>query len=315
MNIDTLKEKFKDFLRSNYFEVEIEPPKLLSGFDTSFLKYLVVSCDFPFETINKEELVVMSRKFIIGSDIDFDPIAVTFLCDSDGKMLSFFNAWKTLIIDDDKKMGYFDDYTGKMTIRMIDRKLNTVFETTLSEVYPASRNNISLSYNSENSFAEKIISFQYVNSVIKSYAVEVKPEYNPLDVKRIYQTSGSEDYSPLSDDFMFSGDLTGIINQTKQKVEQEIGKFIRIIDLPGGVKIPDGVFKLPTNLIPTSPIQQFTGKVVSDFIKPLDIMPSTQPKTNPVKVAIERKYQDMQTKAKKRIEDGVNNLVSRIFKF
>lgn len=162
MSISEVINQFEDLQRSNYFEILIEPPPLLSRFDQTLLKFLALSTDFPFETINTTDLVTNSQKRRVATDIAYDPNAITFRLDSRGRILEFFQRWRNLVVGDDHRMGYYDDYVGTIYIRLLDRNMREVYSATLVEAYPVNRTSIPLSYDSDNSLATLSVSFSFL---------------------------------------------------------------------------------------------------------------------------------------------------------
>lgn len=162
MSISEVINQFEDLQRANYFEILIEPPPLLSRFDQTLLKFLALSTDFPFETINTTDLVTNSQKRRVATDIAYDPNAITFRLDSRGRILEFFQRWRNLVVGDDHRMGYYDDYVGTIYIRLLDRNMREVYSATLVEAYPVNRTSIPLSYDSDNSLATLSVSFSFL---------------------------------------------------------------------------------------------------------------------------------------------------------
>jgi len=163
MSIEKFKSQFSDLLRPNYYEILIKPPSSLNA-QSEILSFLCSATDFPFETIQTMEMVTHSQKRLIATGIDFDPITVTFLLDSTGKVLDFFQKWKSIIITDDFKAGYYEDYIGTIEIYMLDRQKQRIYGVELAEAYPVNRSNIALSMASTDSLSELAISFVFASS-------------------------------------------------------------------------------------------------------------------------------------------------------
>lgn len=160
--ISKVIDRFDDLLRPNYFEVLIEPPQQLSRYDQPLLKFLVLSTDFPFETIEPTVMVSSSQKRKFANDISFASLPLTFRLDSDGRILEFFQRWRNLVVSDDHRMGYYDDYIGTVIIKMLDKQKNEIYTAKLVECFPVNRSAISLSYDSTDQFSQLTVNFEYM---------------------------------------------------------------------------------------------------------------------------------------------------------
>lgn len=162
MSISKAISQFSDILRSNLFEVYIEPPPLLSNYNSNLLKFMVLSTDFPFETIEPTTFVCNSQKRKVANDISFTTLPITFRLDSRGRVLEFFQRWRNLVISDEHRIGYYDDYIGTIYIRLLDRNHNEVFVAKLLEAFPVNRGDIPLSYETTDQFMTLTVNFEYL---------------------------------------------------------------------------------------------------------------------------------------------------------
>ena len=162
MSITKVISQFSDILRPNLFEVFIEPPPLLSSYNQTLLKFMVLSTDFPFETIEPTLFVANSQKRKVANDISFTTLPITFRLDSRGRVLEFFQRWRNLVVSDDHRMGYYDDYVGTIFIKLLDRNHHEVFTAKLIEAFPVNRGDIPLSYETTDQFMTLTVSFEYL---------------------------------------------------------------------------------------------------------------------------------------------------------
>ncbi len=315
MSLTEFKSLFSDLLRPNYFEVIIEPPQKLSGIDTSSFKYLAITTDFPFETIVPKEYIALSRKYKIAGNVDYDPFTISFYLDSQGKLLDFFERWKKLIVNDENKMGYYNDYTGTMKIKMLDRKKNNIFEVKLVDVYPVNRNNISLNNNTTDSFIEMSISFEYLRAEYIINGAAYQSDYSPSDFNSITKayglvtgnsgiipgmTKGNGNYSPLGGDFLSFNPFEKQIGDALNKLGTDINKTFGNSGLPQ-------ISSFGTTLSST------LGDKIKNTQK--TIMAPIQTGINDLQTKITSKYKDLQQKTKQRLQDAASKTLKKIFKF
>jgi hypothetical protein len=345
-SIDKIRQLFKGFLRPNYFEVLIDPPQKLEGDkNTELLTFAVNSTSFPFETINVQEYNEMSRHYKIADSVDYDPVAISFRLDSEGKVLDFFHRWRRLIVNDNFKVGYYNDYIGKVIIRLLDAKLQNIFEVVMHEVFPVNRNPMPLSYDTGDAIAELDVSFQFLYTTYTSYGQQYGLFIDDVgldDIARIYQDS--RPYGVLSDDYFMSGAgtfkdaLDNAIKKGKQQIQTMVTDALKnpFTKSVGGIgsmtsdalqnpftKSVGGIGSMTSDAL-QNPFTKSVGGIQttlsgilnSQFTK-IDqtLKTGIETKVSQVQSSITKKYQEIQKKAISRIEQGVKNVVSKIFKF
>lgn len=316
MSLTEFKSLFNDLLRPNYFELIIEPPKKLSNIDTTIFKYLVVSTDFPFETIVAKQYVTLSRKHNIAGDVDYDPFTINFLLDSQGKLLDFFERWKKLIINDENKMGYYNDYIGNMRIRMLDRKLNNIYEVKIYECFPVNRNNINLSNITTDTFIEFPVSFVYLKAEYLHNGMKYPSNYDPAEFASITQiynvindiipfniqtrTYSSGGFSPLGGDFFSFNPFERQAGEAIGRMGEQINNVLSDVGLPKSTSFGNTL---------TSAINDKIKDASRAIQKPI------QATINQHQNSITSKYKQIQSQTTKRIQSSIQKTVNKIFKF
>lgn len=308
------KNLFSDLLRPNYFEVIIEPPQKLSSIDTTPFKYLVVGTDLPFETIIPKEYVAMSRKFKIAGNVDYDPFTITFLLDSQGKLLDFLERWKKLVVNDENKMGYYNDYVGNMRVRLLDRQKNNIFEAKIFDCYPVNRNNLTLSNLTTDTLLEFSVSFEYFRAEYTCNGMDYTPDIDPLEfdsITKIYKALDkitpfnlqSKNYNSSyfgSNDFLTFNPFEKQIKEMMDKLGTNVGGVLNGIGLPQTQNIGNSLSKLVNEKIIN------TQKALTQPINT---------KINEIQNSITSKYKEIESQAKQRIQTGIQKTVNKIFKF
>lgn len=316
MSLSEFKSLFSDLLRPNYFEVLIEPPKKLSGIDTTSFRYLIQSTDFPFETIIPKEFIALSRKYKIAGNADYDPFTINFYLDSQGKLLDFFEKWKKLVINDENKMGYYNDYVGNISIKMLDRKLNNIFEVKIFDCFPVNRNNIPLSYQTTDAFIEFAVSFEYFRAEYLYNGVQYSANYDPAEFESITQiynvvseiTSGfniqtktyGSNGSPLGGDFFSFNPFQEQVGKAIDKLGQQLNNTLSGIGLPKSSSFGNTL---------TSAINDKIKSASKAITQPI------QSAVNQLQNSISSKYKQIQQQTTKRIQTSIQKTVNKIFKF
>lgn len=332
MGLQNVISKFSDLLRENMFEVLISPPKDINstklgsttkGVDSELVSLLAQSTSFPFETISKQEYRANLRDYTIASGVDYDPIDINFYLDSNGFVLDFFQRWKQLIVDDQFRAGYYNDYTGNIVIRMLDRKLKNIFEATLHEAYPVNRNNISLSYRSDDSFADLQVSFVFGYATYKTLSMSYEPvalvplgegipvkDYTPKPFQvfnpatRTYDSGG---FSPLSDDFLSFNTFLPGLDRAIGEITQQVHVGVSKLDISQITRLPQigNIGSSFNSFVDNSRYGNAFGNAGEIVTK----------KINELQAKIRSRYEQIQAKAKQRLKTAVNSTLGRIFKF
>lgn len=290
MSISEVKNQFIDLLRANMYEVTIEPPaKLGIAATQEMMKYLTTTASFPFETITPKEVEMHSRRYSVANNATYDPISLTFALDSQGKVLDFFQRWSKLIIDDNHMMGYYDDYVGKIRIKLLDRQKTDIYGVTLIDAYPVNRADMAIAAASENTVLDLTISFVYLKTEYDYLGEGYTPStYQPTDAATIYRQS--RDGSPLSDDYL-------IFSPGERKLAELLQKEA------GKIKLPDigGLNFNMTSFGQGDLSRQFQGMA--------------QDKMKEFQDRIMSQYKDIQQKTVGRLQNSVSKAVGKIFKF
>lgn len=189
MDIDTFKAQFSDILRQNRFIVEIFPPeKVREEINLELVSCLAISTSFPFGKIIEKEKLRYGKKYKIATNWDLDPINITFLVESKGKILDFFKKWKDLIINDENLMSYLKEYAGNINIMMLDVQEQNIFEANLINAFPASIESIELSMDNGDFIKVQV-------SIVFS---DVKYEYNGTKYpEQVYEEPVRRDYATM----------------------------------------------------------------------------------------------------------------------
>jgi hypothetical protein len=182
LSINDFVSSFKDFGRSNMFQVEITG---VSFAVDQAKEHLAVACkgiQVPGVTFTEGKYFFKgyNRKSAIGAD--FDPITLTFLSDSGAKTVSILDEWKRKIQDlDSGEFGYKDDYQCTINIRLLDGTGNAYETVQIIEAYPTNFDARELSWDSSDSIIECSVSFNFTK--IESVFNGVEGTGNTIDTR------------------------------------------------------------------------------------------------------------------------------------
>ena len=164
--VDQISSAFESFppLRSNQYEVYIQPPPALGGGLGG--PYFASSVQFPGRSI----ATVERRTFGPQRDMPYErlfsgDLEVTFIMTKGGAIRDYFEKWMDEIIDPETnriKNGR-EQYIGELLIDVTGTNGDVEYGITVKEVYPKSISPVQLSYRSENEVVEQPISFSFRN--------------------------------------------------------------------------------------------------------------------------------------------------------
>ena len=155
----------------NKFKVDIAFPSKLEGIGgTGTLRNLSLMCESisiagrGVQTIL--DLQYGLRKEIVYNAPVYNPITLSFLCSSDLKEKQLLDKWNNFIVPNNNgkgfDVGYYKDYTGTITVYLLDSDGNTVkYTQTYMEAYPKTVNSIELNHSTTNAVARVTVEFQY----------------------------------------------------------------------------------------------------------------------------------------------------------
>jgi hypothetical protein len=332
MGIQNVINKFSDLLRANMFEVLVNPPSKISttqlgsttkAVDSELVSLLAYSTNFPFETITKQDYRANLRDYSIANGVDYDPIDISFYLDSTGFVLDFFQRWKQLIVDDQFRAGYYDEYTGSIVMRMLDRKLKNIFEVTLHEAYPVNRNSIPLSQLSTDTFSELTVNFIFGYATYKTMSMSYTPvalvplgvgiserDYTPKPFElfnpstRVYDSGG---FSPLSDDFLSFNTFLPGLDRAIGELSNQVQVGIKRLDISQITKIPQigNLGSSFNSFVDGSKYGNAFGNAGEAVMK----------RVNELQSKIRNRYEQIQAKTRQRLQTAVGSTLNRIFKF
>tara|TARA_B100001094_G_scaffold309884_1_gene343966 strand:- start:707 stop:1252 length:546 start_codon:yes stop_codon:yes gene_type:complete len=149
-------------LRSNQYEVYIQPPQALGGGLGG--PYFASSVQFPGRSL----ATVERRTFGPQRDMPYErlfsgDLDITFTLTKGGFMRDYFEKWMDEIIDPETNRikNSRERYLGELQIDVTGTDGSTEYGITVLEVFPKSISPVQLSYRSENEVLEQPVSFSF----------------------------------------------------------------------------------------------------------------------------------------------------------
>lgn len=173
--INDLTSKFSDFLRPNLYAVYIFPKSNFADYEDYGIGLLCNQASFPFYTFTTVNAWYNNKQNYLINKIDYDPITFSFFVDKFNKTLKFFDLWRKQIIDDDHKIGFYDDYISFIDIEIIDGNGETAAIATLENAFPINIESIPLSYDANDQIINMSVSFQF-NNIIYDFVDRAKQQ-------------------------------------------------------------------------------------------------------------------------------------------
>lgn len=314
MDIDKFKQQFNDILRNNRFMVEFFPPeKVRENSNLELINCLAISCNFPFGKIIEKEKLRYGKKHKIAINWDLDPINITFLSESKGRILDFFKKWKDILVDSENLMSYYNEYTGRINILMLDVQEQNIFEAELINAFPASIESINLDMESTDVMKVQVsIVFSDVKNIYNGekypdivYAEPERKEYATMDIadiskRNILTNIDSKMLSKLSG--KINDKISSFISNKIDKINFE--KLNKTVDLPivGAVDINIGSF-----------LENKTREITSKL--QIEIKEKIDNKLSNVQQSFNSKYAEKLNDKLNSLTSSMQNKVSKIFSF
>ncbi len=158
MFLENLKGAFSDFLRPNYFNVTF------SGniFGEREFGFLARAATYPFMTYNTTTVFYnnLPRHFV--NQVDYDPIPFEFMVDDGLKVLTFFDSWRKLVMNDGSRtFNYKEEYSGNIEIELLNGKQYMRAKAVILDAYPVNIDNIALAADANDQIMTLNVSFRY----------------------------------------------------------------------------------------------------------------------------------------------------------
>lgn len=314
MDIDKFKQQFNDILRTNRFMIEMFPPdKVRENTNLELVNCMSVSCNFPFGKIIEKEKLRYGKKHKIATNWDLDPITITFLCESKGRILDFFKKWKDVVVDSENLMSYYNEYAGRINVMMLDVQEQNIFEAELINAFPASIESINMDMESTDLMKVQVsIVFsdvKYIHNGEKYedvvYVEPERKEYASMDIadiskRNILTNIDSNLLRKLSG--KINDKISSFISDKVNKINFE--KLNKTVDLPivGAVDINIGNFL-------ESKTKEITSRLESEIKQTVDN------KLSDAQRSFNEKYAEKLNDKLNSLTSSMQNKVSKIFSF
>lgn len=161
-HINQIKDGLRDLAKQNLFYVYFESPD--SHPPVEFLPHLVKSATFPSVEISKITIKRCGYDVHLPGDVNFGECQITFWADVDQNVRNWFHAWQL------KHIACYERFlgsvptvalTGKLYIEQLDPSYNVTYGVALSNVWPSTISEISVSHDNEHVRQEFSVNFAY----------------------------------------------------------------------------------------------------------------------------------------------------------
>lgn len=161
--------------RASHYAVNITPPSTLNNNNiVSDLPYLCDSANLPGINIATDDFrqkgygLTEKRPTMVG----FEPVTLTFLGDSQGRILNFFHKWLKMVVNWDGEGGsdngieselfnYPEEYWGTVDIYLYDIEMAQYHSTTLHKAFPISVDSQQISWGMTDTLMRFTVAFAY----------------------------------------------------------------------------------------------------------------------------------------------------------
>lgn len=153
--------KFNDLARGNLYTIYIFPNKNFYNIQDNTIGLLAHEATFPYQTFTSKEFNFNNTNTKVANKIDYDPATFSFYTDTSNIINGFFDAWRNEIIDNNGRMGYYDDYISSVDIEVFDRRGNIIATAHLIDAWPSNFASQTLAYNQNDTLLNLQVSFNY----------------------------------------------------------------------------------------------------------------------------------------------------------
>jgi hypothetical protein len=171
-NVEAFRNRFRP-ARATMFEVEFTLPPTLSRSmqDAEKLTFHASAANIPsmqIETMSRRRSTVTYQEWF-PTNINFNDLTVSFLCDEDGQIIKLFRDWMDIIFPSSDSPGngnflvaYKSDYVAPVvTIRTFAASGEVSNEYLFRDVFPERLGDIPLNWGSENDMMSLQVEFKY----------------------------------------------------------------------------------------------------------------------------------------------------------
>jgi len=152
----------------NKFEVEFSGAAIEAVKGNMDIKTLNIMCE-SVSLAGRTVQSILDRQYGVNREVAYNgptytPVTLSFLCSSDYSEKKLFDRWndKIVSIKNAWDVEYYDNYTGRMTVKTLDRDGVTVTHTQIyHECYPKTVAAIELNHSTQNSAVRLTVEMQY----------------------------------------------------------------------------------------------------------------------------------------------------------
>lgn len=168
-------------LTTNRYVVEIFPPRILLDTTQNILQNLTMRCSsasLPGVDIGTQSYRIYGPTRQMPYDIVYTgQLSLTFIVSRDMSERAFLENWMSKIVNPtDYKLGFYDDYTSRMTITILDRGDMVSYQSMVEEVYPKTIGEIVVANDRENEYMTQDVTFAF-----RKYTSTFYPATNSAD--------------------------------------------------------------------------------------------------------------------------------------
>lgn len=156
--------QFEEFQRTNLWSVLFDPP-FTSLNKVDYGSIVLRDIEIPGITVNTLDSIYNNRTNFFASNLDLDPITMSFYVDSNNKSYAFFVEWVRRVISPNRILNYKSEYAGTVEIGLHGRfTLLTDLEVVnikLKSCFPVNVSPVQLSQDSQDSIMRFDVSFRF----------------------------------------------------------------------------------------------------------------------------------------------------------
>jgi hypothetical protein len=154
--------------------------------ESRFASLFCDTAQFPSHNISTSGLRTYGPPIQLPYLREYEPVQLSFLVDTNMRIMGFFNSWMNSIVDDSNlgsnDVGFSEDYVADITIYQLSPiKADDVYSVKLINAYPKLINQLDLSYQSQNEFHRLQVQFVYEKIVVSTVSIDTEREVTTND--------------------------------------------------------------------------------------------------------------------------------------
>lgn len=160
VSISYFKSRLKEISNTNRYRIYINNKYFNELGDYSIYTREV---PLPGQSLNITPIVIQGSNRNVPMTMDYDPISITFICDSQLKPRIAIQRWMDDMIYDKKNytIAFLDDFKTNIYIEPLTKRNEKIFKIELTDAWPKDMSEVQMGYDNDSQIFEFNATFEY----------------------------------------------------------------------------------------------------------------------------------------------------------